>query len=38
VDQAERHRRTLEDLISHHERRAEALCSEANATATEGEA
>ena len=26
LDQAERHRRTLEDLISHHETQAERLC------------
>ena len=29
LDQAERHRRTLEDLITHHETRAERLCEEA---------
>jgi len=28
MDQAERHRRSLEDLIAHHERRAEELCGE----------
>ena len=26
LDQAERHRRTLEDLIAHHETQAERLC------------
>jgi hypothetical protein len=28
LDQAERHRRTLEDLIRHHETRAARLCEE----------
>jgi hypothetical protein len=28
-DQAQRHRRTLRDLIRHHEQRAEELCEEA---------
>jgi len=30
-EQAERHRRTLEDLIRHHETQAERLCEEGNA-------
>jgi hypothetical protein len=29
LDQAERHRRTLEDLITHHETQAKRLCEEA---------
>jgi len=28
LDQAERHRRTLEDLITHHETQAERLCGD----------
>jgi hypothetical protein len=28
-DQAERHRRTLQDLVRHHEEKAEELCEEA---------
>jgi hypothetical protein len=35
LDQAERHRRTLEDLIKHHETQAERLCE---SEATEGAA
>lgn len=35
MDQAERHRRNLEALVAHHERRAAVLCE---GEATEGEA
>ncbi len=35
LDQAERHRRTLEDLIAHHETQAARLCREPS-EATEG--
>jgi hypothetical protein len=31
LDQAERHRRTLKDLIKHHESQAERLCEEGDA-------
>ncbi len=37
LDQADRHRRTLEELVSHHETQAARLCEEAHAPARVGE-